>query len=198
MVYGGWGAGSLYLAHVERLACVRGVFRGSHAGSTGHVSCLAYDTSRHNGARPAEALPERAAVPATEKASKSSRADKVTRKSVYDKLSLNKLTISRDPPRRNQLPPQSPNRTRRKPSVPRKRKRVRLVSPCFQASRERPPGKEAPSKTPPSKNLLSKNLLKRKPLCGKLPRVARTRQLGRPYRTTPGCCSRYRDCGWRT
>ena len=50
--------------------------------------------------RPAEALPERAAVPATEKASKSSRADKVARKSVYDKLSLNKLTIKRPPPKK--------------------------------------------------------------------------------------------------
>jgi hypothetical protein len=49
--------------------------------------------------RPAEALPERAAVPATEKASKSSRADKVARKSDDEKLALNTLTIKSPAPK---------------------------------------------------------------------------------------------------
>jgi hypothetical protein len=40
------GCGPLYFGHVERPSCVRGVVRGRHAGSTGHVSSLAYDTSR--------------------------------------------------------------------------------------------------------------------------------------------------------
>jgi sortase (surface protein transpeptidase) len=113
---------------------------------------------------PAEALPVRAAVPATEKASKSSRADKVARKSVYDKLSLNKLTIKRPAPKKPALAPK-PEQNEKKaerapqaeagaasvsvlPGQPRKapgQRGPKQDSPKQEPSKQEPPKKKASS-----------------------------------------------------
>jgi sortase A len=97
--------------------------------------------------RPAEALPERAAVPATEKASKSSRADKVARKSVYDKLSLNKLTIKRPPPKKPAPAPKLEQNEKKAERAPQAEAEATSVS-VLPGQPRKAPGRRAPKQEP--------------------------------------------------
>ena len=97
---------------------------------------------------PAEALPERAAVPATEKASKSSRADKVARKSVYDKLSLNKLTIKRPVPKKPAPAPKPEQNEKKAERAPQTETRAASVS-VLPGQPRKFPAQRAPKKAPP-------------------------------------------------
>ena len=97
--------------------------------------------------RPAEALPERAAVPATEKASKSSRADKVARKSVYDKLSLNKLTIKRPPPKKPASAPKLEQNEKKAERAPQAEAGAASVS-VLPGQPRKAPGRRAPKQEP--------------------------------------------------
>ena len=100
--------------------------------------------------RPAEA------VPAAEKSSKPSRADKAARGSAYDKLSLNKLTIERPAPKKP-APVPKPEQNEKKverapqaanvsvlPGQPRK-------APARRVPKKEPPKKEPPKQEPPEK-----------------------------------------------
>src|SRR5215210_2222380 len=147
MVYGGWGAGSLYLAHVERLACVRGLFAALMLVALVTLAALPTTQAATTEPRPAEALPERAAVPATEKASKSSRADKVARKSVYDKLSLNKLTIKRPAPKKPAPAPKLEQNEKKAERAPQAEEEATSFS-VLPGQPRKAPGRRAPKQEP--------------------------------------------------
>jgi sortase A len=104
--------------------------------------------------RPAET------VPAAEKASKPSRADKAARESAYDKLSLNKLAIERPAPKKP-APAPKPEQNEKKaerapqtanvsmlPGQPRK-------APARRAPKKEPPKQEPPKQEPPKKQASS-------------------------------------------
>ena len=135
------------MAHVERLACVRGLFAALMLVALVTLAALPTTQAATTEPRPAEALPERAAVPATEKASKSSRADKVARKSVHDKLSLNKLTIKRPPPKKPAPAPKLEQNEKKAERAPQAEAEAASVS-VLPGQPRKAPGRRAPKQEP--------------------------------------------------
>jgi sortase A len=114
--------------------------------------------------RPAEAVPARATVPAAEKASKPSRADKAARESAYDKLSLNKLTIERPAPKKPAPAPKPEQNEKKAERAPQTETRAASVSvlpgqprkfPAQRASKKAPPKKAPPKQESPKKQASS-------------------------------------------
>ena len=108
--------------------------------------------------RPAEA------VPAAEKASKPSRADKAVRESAYDKLSLNKLAIERPAPKKPSPAPKPEQNEKKAERAPQTEAGAASVSvlpgqprkfPTQRAPKKAPPKQEPPKQEPPKKQASS-------------------------------------------
>ena len=108
--------------------------------------------------RPAEA------VPAAEKASKPSRADKAVRESAYDKLSLNKLAIERPPPKKPSPAPKPEQNEKKAERAPQTEAGAASVSvlpgqprkfPTQRAPKKASPKKAPPKQEPPKKQASS-------------------------------------------
>jgi sortase A len=132
--------------------------------------------------RPAEPVPARATVPAAEKASKPSRADKAARESAYTKLSLNKLAIER-PASKKPAPAPKPEQNEKKAErAPQTETRAASVSvlpgqprkfPAQRALKKAPPKKAPPKQEPPKKKASSRKAPEGPPARAAVPHNAR-------------------------